>query len=464
MSAVCFSFAASSEVGFGHFARAKALAGALRAAGVATTADIDAEVRNFLGDRVDDIGPPGSGQVVVVDDYHADLNEVRRRHPLARIATFDDFGNDPSCDIVIETAPVLERRIERTRDGFRLSGPEFLSIDADFAELALVDARPASAEVQTILVAPGGTDPTGLAACALEALESAGFQGNVVVALSSRANHLDALRRESEHLGERCRLLLDTSDMPGLIAKSDLAIGAPGISAAERACLGLPSILVVTAENQQRSAASFTAHDAAIVAKRADLATSIQRLLGAIDERISLSLNGRRMVDGLGARRVALALAPVFDREGRAILTSRVRPEDEDAILQWQNEPGARTFSETPGPISKEDHAAYMKGRLSPGRGPFEIIYVDATPVGFLRLDVEGQTATLSYLVQEESRRRGIGRAILEIAKRLLPSHQLQARVHPDNKASLRAFKAALWTETKNHNGQGHSLFSLSPG
>jgi spore coat polysaccharide biosynthesis predicted glycosyltransferase SpsG len=67
------------------------------------------------------------------------------------------------------------------------------------------------------------------------------------------------------------------------MCESDLAIGAAGTTSWERCCLGLPTLLVVLAENQWPGARALNAVGAAqLVGEVEDIATRLPHLIGGL--------------------------------------------------------------------------------------------------------------------------------------------------------------------------------------
>jgi spore coat polysaccharide biosynthesis predicted glycosyltransferase SpsG len=58
--------------------------------------------------------------------------------------------------------------------------------------------------------------------------------------------------------------------MAQLMAESDFCVGAAGGSAWERCCLGLPTLVLILAANQQGGAMALQAHGAALLAADTD--------------------------------------------------------------------------------------------------------------------------------------------------------------------------------------------------
>ena len=92
------------------------------------------------------------------------------------------------------------------------------------------------------------------------------------------------------------------------MAQSDLAIGAAGATAWERCCLGLPSLLVVLADNQAPGAAALAASGAAVLLGTAaevsdTLAPALNRLMHP-PELATMSEAAAHITDGAGVGRV----------------------------------------------------------------------------------------------------------------------------------------------------------------
>jgi spore coat polysaccharide biosynthesis predicted glycosyltransferase SpsG len=108
-------------------------------------------------------------------------------------------------------------------------------------------------------------------------------------------------------------LHVDTPHMARLTAEADIGIGAPGSSTWERCVLGLPSLLVVLADNQRPAARAMADRGAALVADLADpefdasFDRGLMRLLRDADMRRDLARASAEVCDGLGAGRTAEA-------------------------------------------------------------------------------------------------------------------------------------------------------------
>jgi len=254
---------------------------------------------------------------MVVDHYALDARwEASVRSSTDSLMVIDDLANRVhDCDLLVDVS--LGRKCEdygpwMTRECRRLLGTAYALLRPEFAGLRQrsLDRRREPA-LQHVLVAMGGVDQPNATGSVLTALEARGLEDlEVTVVLGAHAPWLEQVREQAADMKLPTRLLIDTRDMASLLCESDLAIGAAGVSALERCCLGVPSLLVVLAENQRNGACMLQGAGAACLL--GDSRDASQRVGGELDrlradvgELARLSRNAREIVDGHGASRVA---------------------------------------------------------------------------------------------------------------------------------------------------------------
>lgn len=103
--------------------------------------------------------------------------------------------------------------------------------------------------------------------------------------------------------------------MASLMADSDLAIGAAGSSSWERCCLGLPTVMMVLAENQRAIANGLAAAGAASIVDLDSMDVDLPKAVAALTHnhtaRKAMELKAAAIVDGRGVGRVVAKLAGV---------------------------------------------------------------------------------------------------------------------------------------------------------
>lgn len=252
---------------------------------------------------------------LIVDHYALDARwEGDLRSQAGRIMVIDDLADRPhDCDLLLDqnihASPDRYRNL--VPEGCRLFlGPMFALLRPEF-ETGHGMARPRSGQVRRVLIAFGGTDPedyTGMALTALDALRVPGIQVDIVVGMACP---------HREKLAERCasrphtRFFCQSNRLAELMAEADLAIGAGGAMTWERACLGLPAVVLPISANQfpiSRGAASRRL----AIACTDPTSETLPRLIAAAVSKPGLlrriSQRGLEAVDGKGLRRMTAAL------------------------------------------------------------------------------------------------------------------------------------------------------------
>lgn len=337
---VVFRFDAGPGIGAGHAIRCLALARRLRRDGVRCAVaarlgtreyvDADAEAANewFVIDGPTDMEPstmaarwPGGADLIVVDHYGwtSDL-EANCRPWARRIVAIDDLADRKrDCDVLVNQSPGA-RQIsyeDLTPDGCEfILGPRFAMLRPEFSLERQRKSNPAPSKASRILIAFGASSAGPVVRAALDAIEEVGFDGTVDVLAASNA--ADSNDIDSSNTSNCSRSSVNfrgrVASPAALMAGADLCLGAGGVSALERCCLAIPSVIAILADNQRPNAEGLAAAGAALVfdfdpntarRKFADLATSLIENDGL---RVRMSEAAANLCDGDGAQRVAVRL------------------------------------------------------------------------------------------------------------------------------------------------------------
>lgn len=464
-----FRFDAGPEVGGGHAVRCIALARALERVGASVAfavAGIGAarklgltpedEVIDLDGAAADaPIAVEGHFDWAVVDHYGLGIGFERAlRRVAARILVIDDLAERVhDCDLLLDQAP------GRTAEDYHglvppdcrlLVGGEFALLRREF--LAARARRASGSGMARVVVSLGASDAGGFCLRALAALERSPLRVPVDFVLAGFSPQRQALADAIAASPVDARLVLDATDVVGLLPENTVAIGAGGVSALERCCLGVPTIAVMVAENQRANIMGLARLGAVMVAdpQRADfvdtLAATLATLEGDGDGRRAMAAAALRVCDGLGANRVAAAMLPaVVAKDGGAVTLRRADRRDEDCIYAWQTDPVTRRFSRNPQPPTPEEHHRWMAARLADPASVLTVVQHAGADVGILRFDfrVAVDAWEISILIDPRRHGLGIGRAALQAGRRLMAGENLVATVLPGNAPSHAAFRAA---------------------
>lgn len=412
----------------------------------------------------------GRAELFIIDHYGRAATFERECRALAQqVVVFDDgTGRDHDCDLLIDAAGDPSCYAPHVPHGARLAtGPSFALVRQDFVahretSLSRRDGRP----VRRILVSFGLADTANATGIALDALASAVGEATIDVVISSRAVHFNDIVRRA---GERVRVIVDPVDMPGLMTQADLAVGAAGASAYERAALGLPSIIVATADNQLGVCRLMAEAGAAIYVGNLvpDLANEVVRAVAALvanqDERLKMSQAAARLVDGQGSTRlVVVAAGQIRTEAGERVRLRLAEPQDEHWILRLQQAPETRQFSRNQAIPTADEHNRWMRHILDDQDTTLCVIEVDEAAAGTVRLDRKGDRDgmaryEISIAIDPSLHGRGFGSAALTLVRRMQPNAVLDATVMQDNAASRRLFGAA------NYSRVGEDLYRSLP-
>ena len=143
-----------------------------------------------------------------------------------------------------------------------------------------------------------------------------------------------------------------------------------------------------------------------------------------------------------------MSVSPIRPRVSPAAVTLRpADAQDCQRIWLWRNDVETRQASFDSSPIPYESHARWFLDSLRNPDRKIYIVLAAGEAAGMVRLDLDGQQATVSINLAPEWRGRGVGPLALgslaELAFGALGIHRLLASVKPDNRASLGAFEKA---------------------
>lgn len=260
---------------------------------------------------------------LIVDHYAIDARwEQAVRARTRSLMVIDDLADRPhDCDLLLD--PNLSRE-PGNYSGLlppgceTLTGEDFALLRPEFAELRQVSLqRRKLPRLKSLLVSMGGVDRDNNTSVALKALNECPMPADcqVTVVLGSTTLWLTKVEEVVAALKWDTRVLNGSDEMARIMSQSDLAIGACGVTGMERACLGLPSIMLETADNQAPFLAAFEARGLAVTApgfqylseneKRVTISQLFRKALNGENNPITIDSN----IDGLGSERVADAIA-----------------------------------------------------------------------------------------------------------------------------------------------------------
>lgn len=272
----------------------------------------------------------GEAELLVVDDYALDIQFEKPCRAWARkILVIDDLANrhhdaDYIVDSAAKSASSYKSLVPRHCQCF--IGPEWALLRPEFGvnRQAILRKRQDHATVKRILIGIGGADGRNLTPMLISATMSAtaGQQVHIDVVLGGRARSLGTVQKMQQRKPTSFDLHIDTNKVAFLMSTADIAIGACGVGSWERCAMGLPTIGLITADNQNVLAAILTKAGAANVlgkwtkATEARVEAALASLLNNRITRQNMSLAASKLCDGRGTYRLSSVLNETQSKTG----------------------------------------------------------------------------------------------------------------------------------------------------
>lgn len=262
---------------------------------------------------------------LVVDHYALDWQwEVAQQPHCQKLLVIDDLADRTHhCDVL------LDQNLGRHTADYKnlvpahsqvMAGPQYALLRPEFTALRAYSLqRRQQPQLKHLLITMGGADLPNATAQVLLTLQSCGLPPDccITVVMGSQAPWLQQIQTLAQAMPWPTKVLVNVTEMAQRMADSDLAIGAAGGTAWERCCLGLPSIVVVLADNQCAGARALQQTQAAMLIGRLDdialqLPLAIQAMTQA-NQLAQFSAAASAVADGRGVGRLVQALGVTVD-------------------------------------------------------------------------------------------------------------------------------------------------------
>lgn len=254
---------------------------------------------------------------VIVDHYALDCRWETPIRQIARcVIAIDDLADRVhDCDLLLDQNPGrdLGSYSELIPEGaLCLAGPRFALLRSEFFNLRAesIECRKSAVQLHG-LVSLGGVDVANLTGACLSALTTCSLPlgSRLTVILGAQCPHVEAIRAQAAAFPWPVEVVVDSNQMAKHMAAADWAVGAAGISALERCCMGLPSLTLIVADNQISGARVLERSETAVVLPYPILAHELSDVfrdgMRRLFEHASLlSERSASLCDGLGTERV----------------------------------------------------------------------------------------------------------------------------------------------------------------
>jgi UDP-2,4-diacetamido-2,4,6-trideoxy-beta-L-altropyranose hydrolase len=460
MSMAVFHCEASPKVGAGHVMRCLSVADTLSWASWRVTFECSEETQRTVPTLARSGYPvsakqsdfAGANEVHFLDNYSLTAaDEYRLARGAPRIA-FEDRPNRPhDVDILVDVTPGRQaadyQGLVPGRTSFCL-GPTYAPLGLRWLKARSTLARRTGHRARRVLVSMGMTDPSNASKAVVRGLIETGLDIQIDVVLGAAAPYLEDLRSLGKH---GVTVHVDPPNFPELVASADFAVGSAGLSAYERACLLLPSLVFVVADNQVDLAAALEAAGMVTVLDRTVLGNPAQlrnSLLGFAEglHEVALQLEkAERVVDGRGTQRLLIAAAALTAPKSYCVRLRLMEQEDCDWLFDLQNLPETRRHARNPAAPARLEHDTWFDRLLRDSDRLPCVIENGRERVGFVRIDRlrNDDAFEVSIAIHPMMHGRNFGSDALRWLRHVVPAMDLVATIAPENTRSQALFRQA---------------------
>lgn len=253
---------------------------------------------------------------LIVDHYGIDQNWHDALNGLfEKLMVIDDLANRPlRADLLLNQnfgALAKDYQDFVSENCQFATGPEYCLLRPEFSALRKTSlAQKESGELRHILVTLGGVDLDNATSRVLKCLDNFDFPKHVdvTVVVGSACPWIKEIEALCATLTLNSNILVNVTDMAGLMTRMDFAIGAAGGTTWEFCSLGLPFAMLAIADNQIPTVRRLSDAGVALpLVNGVELDQSVADVLGKAMTPTLLRNYGARaaaVTDGLGVYRV----------------------------------------------------------------------------------------------------------------------------------------------------------------
>lgn len=265
--------------------------------------------------------------LLIVDHYGIDFSwEKKLNTSCKRLMVIDDLANrSHDCDVLLDqtygrSSSAYTKLVSKKTKMF--VGSEYALLRPQFYKLRSYSlSRRRNGKIRHVVISLGGVDKFNLTTTILDAIKGSSLEVDckVSVVVGVKCPWINRIYHEAVGMPWRTEVFVGLEEMAELLSECDLVIGAAGGSSWERACLGVPTILVVAADNQREIAKNLEQANAVIVVDMKNLSElivkAINYLLVNYEEVIAMSIKSSNITSGNGANIIANYLMDEFAYE-----------------------------------------------------------------------------------------------------------------------------------------------------
>lgn len=248
---------------------------------------------------------------LIVDHYDIDSAWELKLYPYcSNLMVIDDLANRQHyCDLLLDQnlgRKSLDYKNLLIKETSLLIGPQYALLRDEFQSQRIFSIN-RKRELKKILISVGGVDKENITKQILNSLNSCNLPNNIeiTVILGENCPWIKQIIEISKEMKWKTTTIINCKNMAEELALTDLAIGAAGTTSWERCCLGVPSIIFCTADNQRMIAKYLEEIGAASLMKVEIIKNEFDIFFEDLDsfhmKLDKMSYRAAQITDGLGA-------------------------------------------------------------------------------------------------------------------------------------------------------------------
>ena len=264
---------------------------------------------------------------LIVDHYSLDVRwETVLKSHTKKIMVIDDLADrSHDCDLL------LDQNLGRTLQDYMdlappnckfLIGPRYALLRPEFSKMREYSLdRRVSPQLKNLLITMGGVDKDNATGQVLSALGGCFLPADcqITVVMGLHSPWLTHVRKQAGLMPWRTEVMVNIRNMAMIMADSDLAIGAAGSTSWERCCLGLPTLLLILADNQIEGAKALDNFGSCLLLGHTrDIAIHFSRILQSVrhkDKLLNMQNACKDVTDGNGTSYVIRHIVEGYTHE-----------------------------------------------------------------------------------------------------------------------------------------------------
>lgn len=276
--------------------------------------------------RLQQVG--GENTILIVDRYVIDALWHRMLKPYVhKLCVIDDLNNRYyDCDMLIDQS------YGKTQADYQpwvphycqlCIGAEYCLVSDTFLKLRLESLQSREKlssdtfKVLNVLITMGGSDINNITTKILHALAQLKNASSLslTIVMGSLCPYIEEVKAEAKAFSfHKLSLIVDAKNMAELMTEADICISAAGSILWEACVLGLPTLALITADNQKRIASELSEQGAIYLLGEAsalmerELSQQFNQLIVDSQQLSQLSYRSAQICDGLGAERAVEVL------------------------------------------------------------------------------------------------------------------------------------------------------------